>query len=96
MEMEQSSSLQELSTVLTAKFGEVSPSELSIHSARSIAFHTDILKTSGINLDIITNKLKLPFRDFKCPGSYCEPNNESALLLPSVVQAEIQRLLSLG
>ena len=94
MEMEQPRLLQELSQVLAAKFGEVSSSELSIHSARSIAFHTDILKTSGKNLDIFTNKLKLPFQDFKCPGSYCEPN--TALLLPSFVQAELQKLLRLG
>ena len=58
-------------------------------------FHINILKASGSNLDLIKNKYKIPFRDFKCPGEYFEPNNESALLSVDFVQFEIQRLLDL-
>ena len=91
---EQISRLKRLEQSFISQFGDPEGSELSIHSQSSINFQSSILKTSGSNLDIVKNKFKLPFRDYKCPREYSEQNNESAVQAPDFVRAEIQRLLS--
>ena len=90
---QQIATLQGLEQSFISQFGDPEGSEFSIHSQRSINFQSTILKTSGSNLDIIKNKLKLPFRDYKCPIAYSEPNNESAVQASEFVRTEIQRLL---
>ena len=67
-----------------------------LHSEQTRKFHEEQLKSKQSVMDTIQNKFKIPFRNYKIPPRYSEPNNKSARQHADFVRMQIESLLKEG
>ena len=70
--------------------------DVYLHSKQTRKFHEEQLQSKPSVMDIITNKFKIPFRNYKIPPRYSEPNNKSAIQHEEFVRLQIATLLKEG